>query len=345
MDTELSVELSNSEVAGTADDFADVTIVGGGPVGLFGAFYAGMRQMSVKIIDSLPELGGQLTALYPEKYVFDMPGFPKVLARDLALNMIEQSARFSPAVCLDEKIVKLNHEPDGTITLTSQRAVHRSRTVILATGAGAFSPIKLPAGGLTDYEDRGVLYFVKDKSKFAGKQVLIIGGGDSAVDWCMNLEPIASKITLIHRRDVFKAHEESVDWLLNRSTVDVRLWHELKWVKGSGSVEQVMVFNNKTGEEIVMDVDAVMLNLGFKADIGPVREWGITMEGSKIPVDRFLQTNLPCVYAAGDIATYPGKLDLIATGVGEICTAVYHAKTMVDPAARFKQIHSSNMGL
>ena len=188
-------------------------------------------------------------------------------------------------------------------------------------------------------------YFIKDKSRFEGKRLLIIGGGDSAVDWCMNLETMAANITLIHRRDVFKAHEESVDWLLNRSPVDVKVWHELKCVQGGGGVERVVIFNNKSGEEFEMQVDAVLLNLGFKADIGPVREWGIELEGHKIPINRFMQTNVDRVYAAGDIATYPGKLDLIATGVGEICTAVYHAKTVVDPSARFKQVHSSNLNL
>jgi len=335
----------DSVLAQPSDDIHDVTIVGGGPVGLFGAFYAGMRQMKAKIIDSLPELGGQLAALYPEKYIYDMPGFPKVLARDLVADMISQGTRFGATICLDEKVTRLDHGADGVITLTTHRGVHRSRTVMLATGAGAFSPIKLKAVGLDQFEERGVHYFVKDKTHFNGKKVLIIGGGDSAVDWCMNLEPHAANITLIHRRDVFRAHEESVDWLLNRSRVDVKLWWELRHVEGADGVERVVIVNNKTGEESAFEVDAVLLNLGFKADIGPIRDWGITLDGNKIPVDRFMQTNLPGVYAAGDISTYDGKLDLIATGVGEICTAVYHAKTLVDPAARFKQVHSSNLTL
>jgi thioredoxin reductase (NADPH) len=343
--SEVSGESYNKSMTENTNEIQDVTIVGGGPVGLFGAFYAGMRQMRTKIIDSLPELGGQLSALYPEKYIFDMPGFPKVLAKDLVKDMAEQGTRFGATVCLDEKVLNLKHEPDGTITLTTQRGEHRSRTVVLAMGAGAFAPIKLNAPGLTDFEDRGVRYFVKDKSQFEGKRLLIIGGGDSAVDWCMNLQDLAEHITLIHRRDVFKAHEESVDWLLNRSPVHVRLWHELKCVQGGDAVTHAVIFDNKTKEEFELSVDAVLLNLGFKADIGPVREWGIELEGNKIPINRFMQTNLSGVYAAGDIATYPGKLDLIATGVGEICTAVYHAKTIIDPTAKFKQVHSSNLAL
>ncbi len=334
-----------------ANTVYDVTIIGGGPVGLFGAFYAGMRQMKAKILDSLPELGGQLTALYPEKYVFDMPGFPKILARDLAVEMAEQGQKFNPAVCLSEMALRLEHEPDGTITITTQKRQHRTSTLIIATGAGAFAPKKLGTPGVEELEDRGVHYFVRNKAQFAGKRILIVGGGDSAVDWAMNLEEIADKITLIHRRDKFRCHEESLDWLLNRSQVDTVLWHELACVKGGSCVEQAVIFDNRSKEEKVLDVDAVLLNLGFSADIGPLREWGIKLEGHTIPVNRYMQVEaeaggvMPGVYAAGDINTYEGKLKLIATGVGEICIAVYHAKTFVDPSARFTQVHSSNMNL
>jgi thioredoxin reductase (NADPH) len=329
----------------------DVTIIGGGPVGLFGAFYAGLRQMKCQIIDSLPELGGQLSTLYPEKYIFDMPGFPKILARDLAEQMIEQAMRFHPTITLSEMVVRFEHEADGTITLTTQRGRHRTRTVIIATGAGAFAPKKLGTPGVAEFEERGVHYFVRNKAQFAGKRLLIVGGGDSAVDWAMNLEEIADKITLIHRRDKFRCHEESLDWLLNRSRVETILWHELGSVEGGACIERASIFDNRTKEEKVLDVDAVLLNIGFSADLGPVREWGVRLDHDHIPVNRYMQverqdgTIMPGVYSAGDIATAEGKLKLIATGVGEITTAIYHAKTVVDPSARFKQLHSSNMDL
>lgn len=331
----------------SADELYDVTIIGGGPVGLFGAFYAGLRQLKTKIIDSLPELGGQLNALYPEKYVYDMPGFPKVLARDLANQLIEQGTRFDPAICLDEKVLNLKHEEDETITLTTQSATHRTKTIIIATGAGAFSPTKLDNASLESFEGKGVYYFVKDKSQFSGKRLLIIGGGDSALDWAMNLEEFAEKITLIHRRDVFRAHEESVDWLLNRSQVDVKLFYELKEVLGDeNGVCSATILNSKTQEAETIEVDAVLLNLGFKADIGPLRDWGVELHGSKkVVVNQFMETNLPGVYAAGDISHYPGKLDLIATGVGEICLAVNCAKTKIDPKAKLFPGHSSNLSL
>jgi thioredoxin reductase (NADPH) len=324
----------------------DLTIIGGGPVGLFGAFYAGIRQMKTKIIDSLPELGGQLAALYPEKYVYDMPGFPKVLARDLANELIAQGLRFDPTVCLDEKVLHITHEADETITLTTQRGTHRTKTVIIATGAGAFSPTKMDNASVAAYEGRGVHYFVKDKAQFAGKRLLIVGGGDSALDWAMNLEEHAAAMTLIHRRDVFKAHEESIDWLLHRSRVDVRLWHEIRHIEGEERVEKVVIFQNKTQEEFVLEVDAVLLNLGFKADIGPLRDWGLELYGGrKVVVNERMETNLPGVYAAGDITHHAGKLDLIATGVGEICVAVNFAKTRIDPKAKAFPGHSSNLDL
>ncbi len=328
-----------------SDDLYDVTIIGGGPVGLFGAFYTGMRQMKTKIIDSLPELGGQLSALYPEKFVYDMPGFPKVLARDLAEDMITQGLRFHPTVCLGEKVLHLRHEPDETITLTSANGTHRTKTVIIAIGVGAFTPKRLNVPGVDAFEGLGVHYFVRDKAQFENKRLLIVGGGDSALDWAMNLEPIAAHITLIHRRDVFRAHEESIDWLLNRSQVDVRLWHELRRVEGSDRLERAVVFHNKTDEDLALDVDAVLLNLGFSADIGPVKGWGLTLEGNNIVVNQHMETNLPGVYAAGDIAAYDGKIPLIATGVGEICIAVNYAKNRIDPKSKVFPGHSSNMSL
>ncbi len=333
------------------DDIYDVTIIGGGPVGLFGAFYAGLRKMSVKIIDSLPELGGQLSALYPEKYVYDMPGFPRVLAGTLAQDMVEQAMRFEPAVCLGEMVLDFERNSDNSITLTTQKATHRTKTVIIATGAGAFSPKRLNAPGVEEFESAGVHYFVRNKSQFAGQRLLIVGGGDSAVDWAMNLEEIAESITLIHRRDKFRCHEESLDWLMNRSRVETLLWHELRNVTGNGRVTGATIYDNRTNEDKVLNVDSVLLNIGFSADLGPIKRWGLKLEGQHIPVTQYMQVHdengnvIDGVYATGDISTYLGKLKLIATGCGEIATAVYHAKTVVDPAARFTQIHSSNMEL
>lgn len=322
----------------------DITIIGGGPVGLFGAFYAGLRGMRTKIIDSLPELGGQLTALYPEKYVYDMPGFPEILAKDLAAQMIQQAMRFQPTVCLEERAEQLLRTEHGWAIITDKGITHHTRTVVICAGAGAFSPRKLNAEGVAELEGRGVYYGVRDKSIFVGKRLLIVGGGDSAVDWALNLYPIAQEVTLIHRRDEFRAHEQSVHQL-RQSPVRILTPYEVRRVCGNGKLERAVIFHNKTQEEIELEVDAVILNLGFVATLGPIKNWGLELQGNQIVVNEYMQTNLPGVYAAGDVCTHPGKLKLIATGVGEVCTAVNHAKSVIDPTAKMFPGHSSDMEL
>ncbi|GIV11703.1 MAG: ferredoxin--NADP reductase [Fimbriimonadales bacterium] len=325
-------------------DLYDITIIGGGPVGLFGAFYAGLRGMRTKIIDSLPELGGQLTALYPEKYVYDMPGFPEVFAKDLAAQMIRQAMRFQPTVCLEERAEQLQRIDDGWTITTDKGITHHTRTVVICAGAGAFSPRKLNAEGVAQFEGNGVYYGVRDKSIFASKRLLIVGGGDSAVDWALNLYPIAQEVTLIHRRDEFRAHEHSVQEL-RRSPVKILTPYEVRRLCGNGALERAIVFHNKTQDEMALEVDAVILNLGFVATLGPIKSWGLELQGNQIVVDAFMQTSLPGVYAAGDVSTHPGKLKLIATGVGEVCTAVNHAKSVIDPDAKMFPGHSSDMEL
>jgi thioredoxin reductase (NADPH) len=325
----------------TSETF-DIAVLGAGPVGLFGCFYAGMRGMRTILIDSLPEPGGQLAALYPEKYVYDMPGFPKVLARDLAREMTEQGLRFSPHTVFGHGVDTLVHEKD-TWLLGSNTGTYAAKTVVICAGAGAFTPKRLDAPGVQEFEGRGVHYFVTDRSLFAEKRLLLVGGGDSALDWAMNLEPIAGSVTLVHRSDRFRAHEESVDWLLHRSKVDVRIFTEIAGVSGGDSVEAVQLQNTRTGAREELSVDCILINIGFHADVGPIRSWGLVMDGPHIVVDRNQKTNLPGVFAAGDICTYDGKLKLIATGVGEVCTAVNFAKMYVDPSARLFPGHSSNM--
>lgn len=326
------------------DTLYDITLIGGGPVGLFGAFYAGLRGMRTKIIDSLPQLGGQLTTLYPEKYIYDMPGFPEVLAKELAEQMIRQAMRFKPTVCLEERAEQLSHEADYWLITTSKGITHATRTIVICAGAGAFSPRKLNAEGIDAFEGNGVYYGVRDKSMFAGKRLLIVGGGDSAVDWALNLYPIAKEVTLIHRRDAFRAHEQSVQQLL-QSPVRILTPYELQRVEGNGALEKAVIFHNKTKQILELPVDAVILNLGFVATLGPIKNWGLELEGNAIKVDHLMRTNLPGVYAAGDVVTYEGKLKLIATGVGEVCTAVNHIKHTIDPTAKMFPGHSSDMSL
>jgi thioredoxin reductase (NADPH) len=322
----------------------DITIVGGGPVGLFGLFYAGLRGLRAKLIDSLAELGGQLVTLYPEKYIYDVAGYPRVLAKDLVKSCVEQGLRFNPVVCLEEKVSELRYHPNRLICLRTDKGEHWTRAVVLAVGVGAFEPKKLGLPNIEHLEGRGISYFVKEKQAFADKTVLIVGGGDSAVDWALMLKDIAKKVMLIHRRDRFRAHPQSVQELL-ASRVEVKLFYEVKAVHGSDQLEGVTVFHNKTGEETDLKADALILSLGFLADLGPIKRWGLAIENNAIEVNERMETNLPGVYAAGDAVTHPGKLKLITTGQGEAAIAVNFAATYINPQSKAFPGHSSMMSL
>jgi len=324
---------------------ADITVVGGGPAGLYAAFYAGMREKAVRIIDSLPELGGQLMALYPEKHIYDVGGFPKVLARDLSRNLIRQALQFSPDVVLDEEVSHL--EMDGeVIRLQGKRGEYRSRTLVLAGGKGAFEPKKLECPGYEEFLGRGVDYAVREPEDFRDKRVLVVGGGDSALDWALLLKDIASRLLLIHRRDDFRAMERSVAELRVASDageLSVRDHHEVREIRGSAQVESAVIFDNRSGEETTVEVDAILTFLGFKPDLGPIKGWGLELTGHRVMVDRLMRTNLPGVFAVGDIVDYEGKLDLIATGFAEAAIAVNQAVHLVDPKARANPGHSTNL--
>jgi thioredoxin reductase len=325
-------------------DVFDITILGGGPVGLFGLFYAGLRGLRAKLIDSLAELGGQLITLYPEKYIYDVAGYPKILAKDLVKACVEQGMRFDPAVCLEEKVTNLSYHPDRLICLHTDKGEHWTRAVVLSVGVGAFEPKKLSLPNIERLEGRGICYFVKEKQPFAGQTVLIVGGGDSAVDWALMLKDIAKDITLIHRRDQFRAHPQSVSELM-ASSVDVKLFYELKAVYGTDHLESVRIFHNRTGEETDLKVDALILSLGFLADLGPIKKWRLAIENNAIKVNERMETNLPGVYAAGDAVTHPGKLKLITTGQGEAAIAVNFAATYINPNSKAFPGHSSMMNL
>jgi thioredoxin reductase len=325
-----------------APDVYDVTIIGGGPAGLFAAFYAGLRGMRMLLLDALPELGGQLAVLYPEKYIFDVPGFPKILARDLVKCLVEQTMQYEPTVRLEEQVTNLAPTGNKQFTLSTTRGDYQTRAVLIAAGVGAFAPNKLDAPGVAQFEGKGVFYFVKSKAEFQGKRLLIIGGGDSAVDWALNLQDTASEITLIHRRDQFRAHEGSIKELY-ASRANVMTFWELKEVHGNERVEAVTIFNNHTGEERKIPMDAVLLMLGFKADLGPIKNWGLSLEKRSIKIDARCATSMPGVYAAGDIAATEVKLDLIAVGFGQAAIAINAIKTYIDPKARLFPGHSSDL--
>ncbi|MCM3244437.1 NAD(P)/FAD-dependent oxidoreductase [Cytobacillus oceanisediminis] len=321
----------------------DITIIGGGPTGLFTAFYGGMRQASVKIIESLPQLGGQLSALYPEKYIYDVAGFPKVRAQELIDNLKEQIAKFEPTVSLEQSVEKLEKQADGTFKLTTNKEVHYSKTIIITAGNGAFQPRRLELESAAQYEGTNLHYFIDDLSQFAGKKAVVFGGGDSAVDWALMLEPIAEKVTIVHRRDKFRAHEHSVENLQN-SKVEIKTpYVPAELIGDSEGIKQVVLEGVTSKEKEVFDVDAVIVNYGFVSSLGPIKEWGLEIEKNSIVVNSRMETNIEGIYAAGDICTYDGKVKLIACGFGEAPTAVNHAKSYIDPKAKVQPMHSSSM--
>jgi thioredoxin reductase (NADPH) len=337
------------EPTATTDVF-DITIIGAGPTGLFGAFYAGLRELNVKIIDALPQMGGQLIALYPEKQIFDTPGFFAIRSKELVENLAKQATQWNPSLALGERALRLERVPlpggapdEICWRVGTDRAEHLSRTVLLAAGIGAFEPAKLANESVNRFEGKGVIYLVTDLQAYAGKNVLIIGGGDSAVDWALALESIARQVTLIHRREGFRAHDSSVN-ALKASKVDVRVFYELRELRGDDRARQAVIFDNRSQQETTLDVDEVILALGFKADLGPIREWGLETIGRRyVKVNNHMETSLPGVFAAGDVALQEGEdpLNLIVVGYGQVTVAVNYAYTVVKPGGKVFPGHSS----
>lgn len=323
----------------------DMTIIGGGPIGLFGAFYATLRDMKTILFDAQDELGGQLVSLYPEKIVYDVGGFPGIPAYELAQRLIEQAKMFSPELRTREFVTDLQRTDDGMWLVRTDKGTQvKTKTVLIAVGIGKIVPSRLGAKGELEYENKGVYYAVRRKKDFEGKRVLVVGGGDSAVDWVLMLAPVAKSVTLIHRRDQFRAHERNVREMYRVATVYT--WHELKEVRGDGNkVTQAVIFDNRTKEEKVLDVDSIIISIGYKGDLGNLPKWGIQMKGRDVVVNGNMETNLPGVYAAGDVALQEGspKLALIATGFAQAAIAVSVAKKYIEPTASLFAGHSSEM--
>ncbi len=332
-------------------DAKDITIIGAGPTGLFAAFYAGMRGASHRLIDNLDQLGGQLTALYPEKYIFDVAGFPKILAKDLVKALAEQGLQWKPPVHLAEKVIGLRRSDENgkpLFTIVTDKDEYPSRTVLIAGGIGAFTPRKLSLKDVDQWNDKGLHDRVLSLETFAGKRILIVGGGDSAFDWAVNLQGVAKSILMIHRRDGFRAHQATVDQvraLAAAGKMELRTFWELKEIGGGERIERVTIFSNKTKEEETLAIDCVIPQLGFISSLGAIADWGLEIEKGDIKVGQTMDTNTPGIYAAGDITTYPGKLKLIATGFSEACIAVNQIAHFLNPAAKVMPGHSSNMAL
>lgn len=327
-----------------SSDIADITIIGGGPTGLYGLFYAGMRGVSARIIDVLPELGGQLTALYPEKDIFDVAGFPRILAKDLARDLVEQAMQFDADVCLEERVLELNPGED-LFHMRTDAGERPTRAVVIAAGKGAFKSRTLDVPGWDEFWKRGIETHVRDPEAYRDRRVLIVGGGDSAFDWSWALREIASELTHIHRSDRFRAHERTVAQVLGaneRDELHLRTFHEVSEIHGTDHIEGVTLVHSKTKETEPLEVDDILALIGFVPNIGPIAEWGLELEGNAIRVDSRMRTNIPGVYGAGDIVTYEGKLELISTGFGEAAIAVNNAVHHIDPSAKVDPGHSTS---
>lgn len=321
----------------------DITIIGGGPVGLFAAFYAGLRHTKVKLIESLMNLGGQPSHLYAEKYIYDIPAHPKVTGERLGHLLTEQLNLFDPTICLGEEVTMIHPLDDGTFKLETSKGIHYSRSIILAVGSGAFSPRRIKLDDASSYEGHSLHYFVKDLNSFQDQVVAVAGGGDSAVDWALALEAVASKVYLIHRRQKFRALEHSVHQL-QQSTVEILTPYNPSKLIGDGTQLTHLELNKaRTDEFIQVPVDHLIINYGFSSHLGPVRNWGLSLSQQSIEVNSLMETSIPGIFAIGDIAQYPGKAKLIATGFGEAPLAVNEAINYANPEGATPYIHSTSL--
>ncbi len=320
----------------------DMLVVGAGPTGLYAAYYAGFRGLSVAVVDSLEEPGGQLTALYPEKMIYDVAGFPGVRSRDLVAELVTQASTYDPTYLLGRRALDLRTDGDGPVTVSLDGGDEiGAKAVLVTAGMGTFSPRPLPAAA--GFEGRGLRFFVRDPEELRGHDVVVVGGGDSALDWALGLLDVASTVTLVHRRTAFRAHEASVSQL-TASPVEVLTPYEvLEAAAGpDGSIASITVAQNGAETLRTLPCQSLVAALGFTADLGPLAGWGMELDHRHIVVDTRMATAVPRVFAAGDVTEYPGKVRLIAVGFGEAATAVNNAATVIDPHLKVFPGHSSD---
>lgn len=331
-------------------DIRDITIIGAGPTGLFGLFYAGMRQVTAQIVDALPEAGGQLAALYPEKFIFDVAGFSQILAKDLVRALVEQNKRFDGKVHLGQRVTGLEKDGDHFVLVTETDRFP-TRSLLIAAGIGAFSPRRLPQACAEPWYGRGIYDIVTDPDDFRGQRVVIVGGGDTAFDWGVQLLPRAASVALVHRTDRFRSHDATVAEY--RAAVDagkasLYTFHELHDVvckTGNERFSHISLRDVKTKTIREIEADVVLPMLGFVSDMGIIADWGLTFVKDEIVVNSQMETGRPGIYASGDVTTYPGKVKLIASGFSEAAIAVNQAVHWIYPEKKVAPGHSSNMAI
>lgn len=321
-------------------DLFDITIIGGGPVGLFAAFYAHLRQAKVKIIDSLPQLGGQPAILYPEKTILDVAGFANITGEGLIQSLLNQLAPFETTTCLNETLLSIDKKENHFI-LETNKGLHLTKTVLIAMGGGAFKPRPLEIDGADTFEN--IHYHVSDIKQYADKDVVVLGGGDSAVDWSLAFEKLASSTTIVHRRDNFRALEHSVADL-EKSSVSIQTpYVPSRLIGENNQLTGLEITKVKSEDSLILPLDHLFVNYGFKSSVGQLKDWGLELNRHKIVVDSRQATSIPGIFAAGDCCFYDGKIDLIATGFGEAPTAVNNAIHYINPAEKVQPKHSTSL--
>ncbi|MFY0713818.1 NAD(P)/FAD-dependent oxidoreductase [Seonamhaeicola sp. NFXS20] len=328
----------------------DILIIGAGPTGLFTVFEAGLLKLKCHLIDALPQPGGQCSEIYPKKPIYDIPGFPEILAGDLTRNLLEQGKQFEPGFTLGERAETIEKQDDGSFIVTTNKGTkHQAPVVAIAGGLGSFEPRKPAIEGLADYEDNGVEYIIKDPEIYRNKNVVIAGGGDSALDWSIFLTDVAKSVTLIHRRNEFRGALDSVEKvgeLKNEGKINLITPAEVTGILGDGKVTGVVV-EKKDEEPFTIDTDHFIPLFGLSPKLGPIANWGLEIEKNAIKVDntRNYQTNIDGIFAIGDVNTYPEKLKLILCGFHEATLMCQAAYRIINPGKRLVLKYTTVSGI
>jgi len=327
----------------------DILVIGAGPVGLFTVFQAGMLGMKCSVIDALEQIGGQCSALYPEKPIYDIPGYPEISGQGLIDNLAKQAHPFSPTFYLDQKAVKLIKTNYGYQVVTSKDKIIEAKCIIIAAGSGAFGPKKPPLENLENFEQKSIFYNVTKISNFIGMKVAIAGGGDSAIDWAITLSNVADFVYVIHRRNNFRCAPESynkLNKLVELGKIEIVAPYQLHSLKGEDATLQQVIVQDFDGNLRELEADCLLPFFGLAADLGPISDWGLNLDHNHIKVDMTtMETNVPGIYAVGDIATYQNKLKLILTGFAEVASAAHSAYKYVFPNKALHFEYSTSKGI
>ncbi len=328
----------------------DILIIGAGPVGMFAVFEAGLLKLRCHLIDALAEPGGQCTEIYPKKPIYDIPAYPEILAGDLVDKLAEQIKPFQPGYTLGERAETIDKLEDGTFKVRTDKGTeHFATVVVIAGGLGSFEPRKPPIPNLINFEDKGVEYIIKDPEKYRNKRVVISGGGDSALDWSVYLSEVAREVSLIHRRNEFRGALDSVEKvaeLAKAGKIKLITEAEVKEIHGKEKTESVLVRHKKEGE-IIIETDYFIPLFGLAPKLGPIANWGLEIEKNAIKVNntKDYQTNIPGIFAIGDVNTYPGKLKLILCGFHEAAIMMQYAHAIIHPEKRFVMKYTTVNGI